>query len=158
MVFKPQQSPAYGQRVRESLRRTGLQKLLQEREFIGQLIKLDLDLRVSQCFGAWLFMRQHFCTPSRDRAAFTHLVTARSEARWQSRESGAMDCHASLAMTTSGFIARSRNYVPARSSMACSSTLQPAVMCSGVALSISLWLMPSLHGMKIMPLGARRAM
>ena len=47
---------------------------------------------------------------------------------------------------------------PARSSIACSSTLQPAVMCSGKALSISLWLMPSLQGMKIMPAGASRAM
>jgi hypothetical protein len=28
----------------------------------------------------------------------------------------------------------------------------------GAASSISLWLMPSLHGMKIMPAGARRAM
>ena len=49
-------------------------------------------------------------------------------------------------------------YVPERSSIACSSTLQPAVMCSGLASSISLWLMPSLQGMKIMPLLARRAM
>src|SRR5450830_1663219 len=47
---------------------------------------------------------------------------------------------------------------PARSSMACSSTLQPAVMCSGWASSISLWLMPSLQGMKIMPVGASLAM
>jgi len=47
---------------------------------------------------------------------------------------------------------------PARSSIACSSTLQPAVMCSGWASSISLWLMPSLHGMKIIPAGASRAM
>ena len=47
--------------------------------------------------------------------------------------------------------------VPARSSMACSSTLHPAVMCSGLASSISLWLMPSLQGMKIMPLEASLA-
>ena len=47
---------------------------------------------------------------------------------------------------------------PARSSMACSSTLQPAVMCSALASSISLWLMPSLQGMKIMPAGASLAM
>jgi len=47
--------------------------------------------------------------------------------------------------------------VPARSSMACNNTLQPAAMCSGVADSISLWLMPSLHGMKIMPVGASLA-
>ena len=38
-------------RLRESLRRTGLQKLLQKREFIGQLIKLGLDLRVLQRFA-----------------------------------------------------------------------------------------------------------
>ena len=49
-------------------------------------------------------------------------------------------------------------YVPARSSIACSKTLQPAVMCSGLADSISLWLMPSLQGMKIMPVGASLAM
>ena len=47
---------------------------------------------------------------------------------------------------------------PARSSMACNNTLHPAVICAGLASSISLWLMPSLHGMKIMPAGARRAM
>ena len=47
---------------------------------------------------------------------------------------------------------------PARSNIACSNTLHPAVMCSGLASSISLWLMPSLQGMKIMPLGASLAM
>ena len=47
--------------------------------------------------------------------------------------------------------------VPARSNIACSSTLHPAVMCSGLASSISLWLMPSLQGMKIMPLEASLA-
>jgi hypothetical protein len=46
----------------------------------------------------------------------------------------------------------------ARSSMAWSSTLHPASRCSGFASSISLWLMPSLHGTKIIPAGARRAM
>lgn len=46
---------------------------------------------------------------------------------------------------------------PARSSIPCSSTLQPASRCSSFASSISLWLMPSLHGTKIMPAGARRA-
>jgi len=47
---------------------------------------------------------------------------------------------------------------PARSSIACNNTLHPAVMCSGFASSISLWLMPSLQGIKIMPLGASLAM
>ena len=42
----------------------------------------------------------------------------------------------------------------ARSSIASSSTFAPASMCSGSASSISLWLMPSLHGTKIMPAGA----
>ena len=37
--------------------------------------------------------------------------------------------------------------------MACSKTLQPACTCSGVALSISLWLMPSLQGIKIIAKG-----
>ena len=43
---------------------------------------------------------------------------------------------------------------PATESMACSSTLQPISRSSGVALSISLWLMPSSQGTKIMPVGA----
>ena len=38
--------------------------------------------------------------------------------------------------------------------MACSSTLQPISRSCGVALSISLWLMPSSQGTKIMPVGA----
>ena len=50
------------------------------------------------------------------------------------------------------------HHVPARSNIACSNTLHPASMCSGLASSISLWLMPSLQGMKIMPLGASLAM
>ena len=45
---------------------------------------------------------------------------------------------------------------PARSSMACSSTLAPAAQCPEVASSISAWLMPSLQGTKIMAVGARR--
>jgi hypothetical protein len=44
---------------------------------------------------------------------------------------------------------------PALDNMACNKTLQPAAMCSGLASSISLWLMPSLQGIKIMPLGAK---
>ncbi|MDT4825481.1 hypothetical protein FQZ97_587670 [compost metagenome] len=47
---------------------------------------------------------------------------------------------------------------PQQRNMACSSTLQPASRCSGCASSISLWLMPSLHGTKIMAVGATRAM
>src|SRR5229473_1858781 len=44
----------------------------------------------------------------------------------------------------------------ARSSMARSSTLQPAARSSGVALSTSLWLMPSAQGTKIIAVGATR--
>ena len=43
------------------------------------------------------------------------------------------------------------------SSIACNSTSAPAAMCSGMASSSSLWLMPSLQGTKIMPVGARCA-
>src|SRR5689334_3077927 len=46
---------------------------------------------------------------------------------------------------------------PARASTAWSSTLAPASRCSGRASSISLWLMPSLHGTKIIAVGATRA-
>jgi hypothetical protein len=46
----------------------------------------------------------------------------------------------------------------ARSSTALSSTLQPAVRSSGLASSISLWLMPPTHGTKTIALGATRAM
>ncbi len=41
--------------------------------------------------------------------------------------------------------------------MARSSTLQPASRCAGSAFSISLWLMPSSQGTKIMAAGATRA-
>ena len=44
-------------------------------------------------------------------------------------------------------------HTPSASRMACSSTSQPAAVCSGVASSISLWLMPSLQGMKIIAAG-----
>ena len=40
-------------------------------------------------------------------------------------------------------------------SITCSSTLAPAATCSGEAYSISLWLIPSLQGIKIIPVGAR---
>jgi len=43
---------------------------------------------------------------------------------------------------------------PACASIACSSTLQPAARCSDLASSISLWLMPSLQGTKIIAVGA----
>ncbi len=43
---------------------------------------------------------------------------------------------------------------PARPSMACSSTLPPASIHSGVASSTSLWLMPSTQGTKTMAVGA----
>src|SRR5690606_23901918 len=46
---------------------------------------------------------------------------------------------------------------PAARKMACRSTLQPASRCSGRASSISLWLMPSLQGTKIIAVGATRA-
>ncbi len=47
---------------------------------------------------------------------------------------------------------------PAVLSTACSSTLAPASRSSGVAFSISLWLMPPSQGTKIMPVGATLAM
>ena len=63
------------------------------------------------------------------------------------------------AVTSAAKAIESLSYAtPARSSMACSSTLHPAVMCSGFASSISLWLIPSLHGMKIIPAGTSFAM
>ena len=40
-------------------------------------------------------------------------------------------------------------------SITCSSTFAPASTCSGDAYSISLWLIPSLQGIKIIPVGAR---
>src|SRR5215471_425660 len=46
---------------------------------------------------------------------------------------------------------------PAHASTAWSKTFAPASRCSGRASSISLWLMPSLHGTKIMEVGATRA-
>ena len=49
-------------------------------------------------------------------------------------------------------------FAPARSRMACSSTSQPAARSSGVAFSISLWLMPFSQGTKIMPVGVTLAM
>ena len=41
--------------------------------------------------------------------------------------------------------------------MASSRVWHPAARSSGVAFSISLWLIPSSHGTKIMPVGATRA-
>ena len=38
--------------------------------------------------------------------------------------------------------------------IACNNTLQPAVMCSGLASSISLWLMPPTQGTKTIEVGA----
>ena len=46
-----------------------------------------------------------------------------------------------------------RGHTLARATMAFRSTSQPAARSPGVASSISLWLMPSLQGMKIMPVG-----
>ena len=46
----------------------------------------------------------------------------------------------------------------ARASTACSSTLAPSSQASGEAYSASLWLMPSLHGTKIIAVGTTRAM
>ena len=46
----------------------------------------------------------------------------------------------------------------ALSSSAFNSTLQPAVRSSGLASSISLWLMPPTQGTKIIAVGATRAM
>ncbi|QDI09800.1 hypothetical protein electrica_03732 [Klebsiella electrica] len=40
-------------------------------------------------------------------------------------------------------------------SITCSSTFAPAATCPGEAYSISLWLIPSLQGIKIIPVGAR---
>ena len=45
---------------------------------------------------------------------------------------------------------------PASRTMASSSVWQPAARSSGVAFSISLWLMPSSQGTKIIPVGATR--
>lgn len=45
----------------------------------------------------------------------------------------------------------------ALSSITCSNTLAPASAHSGVIASASLWLSPSMHGTKIMPVGATRA-
>ena len=47
---------------------------------------------------------------------------------------------------------------PAFASMARSRTLPPAWIHSGLASSTSLWLMPSMQGMKIMEVGATREM
>ena len=47
-------------------------------------------------------------------------------------------------------------YAFARSTIACSRIWQPAPMSALVASSISLWLMPSLHGTKTMAVGATR--
>ena len=52
---------------------------------------------------------------------------------------------------------RNEPHAPARASIAWSSTFAPASRCSGRASSISLWLMPSLHGTKIIDVGATRA-
>ena len=49
-----------------------------------------------------------------------------------------------------------RPYAFARSTIACSRIWQPAPASSLVASSISLWLMPSLHGTKIIAVGATR--
>src|SRR5262249_13769409 len=46
------------------------------------------------------------------------------------------------------------SYAPARSSMACSSTSQPAARSLDLASSSSLWLKPPAQGTKIMPTGA----
>ncbi len=48
-------------------------------------------------------------------------------------------------------------YDPSIWSMAWSRTLHPAARSSGVAFSISAWLMPFSHGTKIIPAGAIRA-
>jgi len=45
---------------------------------------------------------------------------------------------------------------PARANTACNNTLQPASRSCGLASSISLWLMPSLHGTKIIAVGVTR--
>src|SRR5947209_4549536 len=48
--------------------------------------------------------------------------------------------------------------ISALSSAACKSTLTPALAHSGKIVSVSLWLMPSTHGVKIIAVGATRAM
>src|SRR3954454_10582059 len=89
-------------------------------------------------------------------------VPAGGATRWKpplgDAQPGIVDLHGrdgtrALAHRPVSFVAAS-----AASSTAFSSTLAPAVRSSGLASSISLWLMPPTQGTKIIAVGATRAM
>src|SRR4051794_36863869 len=112
--------------------------------------------------AARLFEPQRAAGDRHDAVIVFVPVPAGGATRWKpplgDAQPGIVDLHGrdgtrALAHRPVSFVAAS-----AASSTAFSSTLAPAVRSSGLASSISLWLMPPTQGTKIIAVGATRAM